>query len=128
MKFKCWADGAAILTNYILTTLRHACYHYHLACIGPFHMVSLTSLCLSSSRLIWLEHGPTGGMRKSRHDNNEYIVQPVTDRCIDERTPPVYALYARGHVTNLQPIEPEFKPRTDGRAHFKPHVELAMMT
>src|SRR5882672_6289836 len=45
-----------------------------------------------------------------------------------ERTPPVYALYARGHVTNLQPIEHEFKPHADGRANFKPRVKLAMMT
>ena len=86
------------------------------------------SLRLSSSRLIWLEHGPTRGTQKSGRDNNEYIVQPVTDGCIDERTPLVYALYARGHVTNLQPIEHEFKPHVVGRARFKPRAELAMMT
>src|SRR5882672_3238296 len=128
MKFNCWADGAVTLTSYTSTTQRHAYYHYHIACIGPFHTVSLTSLHLSSSCLIWLEHGPNQGAQKSGHDNNAYIVQPVTDGCIDERTPPVYVLYARGHVTNLQPIEPEFKPHADGRANFKPHAELVMMT
>src|SRR5882724_2276012 len=101
MKFNCWADGAVTLTNYISTIHRPACFHSLSTCTGPFHMVSLMSLCLSSSHLIWLEHGPTWGMSKSRCDNNACIVQPVTDESIDEWTPPVYALYARGHMSNL---------------------------
>ena len=52
-----------MLRKFMYTSIIHklACHHFHFppACTGPFHMVSCMSLCLSSSRLIWLEHGPT---------------------------------------------------------------------
>src|SRR5882724_7607290 len=109
MKSNCWVDGAVTLTNYTLIILRPACSHFLLTCSGPFHMVRITSLHLSSSHPIWLEHGPTQGPQKSRHDNNT-IVMPITDESIDEWTPPVYVFYARGHVINLCPNGLEFKP------------------
>jgi len=93
MKYSCWADGTATFTSYTLIICRLTCYHSPPTYTGPFHMVSLTSLNLSSSCLIWLEHGPTQGMQESGHKNN-YIVMPITDESIDEQTPMVYAFYA----------------------------------
>src|SRR5882724_6358561 len=97
------------LTSYTLIIFRLACYHFPPAYTGLFHMVSLTSLHLSSSHLIWLEHGPTRGTQESKHDNN-YIVMPIMDKSIDEQTPMVYAFYAQGHMVNLCLNGLEFKP------------------
>src|SRR5882724_6493749 len=58
-KSNCWADGAVTLTSYISIIHKPGCSLCLPAYIGPLHMVSLLSLHLSSSRLIWLEHGPT---------------------------------------------------------------------
>src|SRR5882724_3548064 len=58
-KSNCWADGAATLTSYISIIHKPGCSLCLPAYIGLLHTVSLSSLHLSSSRLIWLEHGPT---------------------------------------------------------------------
>src|SRR5882724_1724363 len=58
-KSNCWADGAVTLTSYILIIHKPGCSPYLPTYIGPLHTVSLLSLHLSSSHLIWLEHGPT---------------------------------------------------------------------
>src|SRR5882724_11707781 len=65
MKFSCWADGAATLTSYILIIHKPGCSLYLPTYIGPLHTVSLSSLRLSSSHLIWLEHGPTQGHERA---------------------------------------------------------------
>src|SRR5882724_11780601 len=65
MKSNCWADGAATLTSYILIIHKPGCSLYLPAYIGPLHTVSLSSLHLSSSHLIWLEHGPTQGHERA---------------------------------------------------------------
>src|SRR5882724_7240432 len=58
-KSKYWADGAETLTSYISIIHKPGCSLWLPAYIGPLHTVSLSSLRLSSSHLIWLEHGPT---------------------------------------------------------------------
>src|SRR5882724_5217009 len=65
MKSSCWADGAATLTSYISIIHKPGCSLYLPAYIGPLHTVSLSSLCLSSSHLIWLEHGPTRACKRA---------------------------------------------------------------
>src|SRR5882724_13676317 len=57
-KSNCWADGAVTLTSYISIIHKPGCFLCLPAYIGPLHTVSLLSLRLSSSRLIWLEDGP----------------------------------------------------------------------
>jgi len=55
-------SGAATHINYMWTDLRHVCYHSPLTYIGWLHIVSFSSLHLSTSHPFWLELSPTLGM------------------------------------------------------------------
>src|SRR5882724_3495839 len=65
MKSNCWADGTATLTSYTWIILKPGCSLLLPAYIGPLHTVSLLSLHLSSSHLIWLEHSPTRAHKRA---------------------------------------------------------------
>src|SRR5882672_1017996 len=81
-----WADGGATHTSYTSTACRLSCFPFHPAFTGPFHMVSFTSLCLSTSHLRWLEHVPILGARKSRGNNKKLYLFANTDDSIDKQT------------------------------------------
>ena len=92
-----WEGGIVTPIKYMWTACRLGCSHSLHACIGLSHMVSLSSLCLSTSLLLWLEHSPTWGHKRADMTTIHLLFTNM-DESIDERTPPVYALYAQGHM------------------------------
>ena len=96
MRFNSWDGGTATPTNYMRTFHNIGFYPSLPAFTGPFHMVNFSSLHLSTSHSLWLEHDPLGA-QKSRSDSILKILPSQTES-IDGWTLLVYVIYARGHM------------------------------
>jgi hypothetical protein len=58
LKFNSLAGGVAMPTGSMSMRQKLASSHSLLSSIGPFPLLSISSLRLSASLLVWLEHGP----------------------------------------------------------------------
>ena len=78
MRFNNWGSGAATPTNYMRTSHNIGFSPSLLAFTGPFHMVIFSSLHLSTSHSLWLEHNPPG-VQKSRSDTILKLLFAITN-------------------------------------------------
>jgi len=85
MKYNNWATGEVTPTSYMWMAPRLGSSCSPLVFIGPFYMVSLLSLQLSTSCHSWLEHGPIRGMQKSGCDTIPLLANTHMN-CIDRQT------------------------------------------